>query len=244
MNTYKKILVTGASGGIGTAICDLFNSKNYKLILTSSSEEKLINLKKKYGEKGNYFYKLDLLDKKSIDNCTLDIAKNHKDLGIIVNNAGVTNDSLLLRMKSDQWNNVIKTNLDSNYYIIKNLISNMMSNKYGKIIGISSVIALTGNPGQSNYAASKSGMLGLYKSLALEFSKRNININVVSPGFIISSMTNNLTDNQKNAILSKIPMNRFGTAIEVANLVYFLSSEESSYITGQNFNINGGMLMP
>ena len=244
MITNKKILVTGASGGIGAAICDLFYSKNYKLILTSSSEEKLTNLKEKYGEKDNYFYKLDLLDKSSIDICTLDISKKHKDLGIIVNNAGVTNDSLLLRMKSEQWNNVIKTNLDSNYYIIKNLISNMMSNKYGKIIGISSVIALTGNPGQSNYAASKSGMLGLYKSLALEFSKRNININVISPGFIISSMTNNLTDNQKNDILSKIPMNRFGKPEEVANLVYFLSSEESSYITGQNFNINGGMLMP
>ena len=120
----------------------------------------------------------------------------------------------------------------------------MMSNKYGKVIGISSVIALTGNPGQSNYAASKSGMLGLYKSLALEFSKRNININVVSPGFISSPMTDKLTEKQQNEILSRIPINRFGSPKDVANLVYFLSSDDSSYITGQNFNINGGMLMP
>ncbi len=244
MSINKKVLITGGSGGIGTAICDLFFSKNYKLILTSSSDDKLNKLKIKYGENNNYFYKLDLSNKISTEDCVKDIAKNHKDLSIIVNNAGITQDSLLLRMKSDQWENVIKTNLDSNYYILKNLIPNMMSNKYGKVIGISSVIALTGNPGQSNYAASKSGMLGLYKSLALEFSRRNININIVSPGFIISSMTDKLSDNQKNDILNKIPMNRFGTAQDVANLVYFLSSDKSSYITGQNFNINGGMLMP
>ena len=243
MNDSKKILITGGSGGIGTAICDLYHSKKFKLILTSSSDDKLEKLKLKYGE-NNYYYKLDLLDRENIEITTLDISKNHKDISIIVNNAGLTNDSLLLRMKSNQWEDVITTNLNSNYYILKSLLPNMMSNKYGKVIGISSVIALTGNPGQSNYAASKSGMLGLYKSLALEFSKRNININVVSPGFIRSPMTDKLTENQQNEILSKIPINRFGSPKDVANLVYFLSSDDSSYITGQNFNINGGMLMP
>ncbi len=243
MNENKKILITGGSGGIGTAICDLYQSKQFKLILTSSSDEKLQKLKLRYGE-NNHYYKLDLLDKENVENTTLDISKNHKDISIIINNAGLTKDSLLLRMKSNQWEDVITTNLSSNYYILKSLLPNMMSNKYGKVIGISSVIALTGNAGQSNYAASKSGLLGLYKSLALEFSKRNININVVSPGFIRSPMTDKLTENQKNEILSKIPSNRFGLPNDVANLVYFLSTDESSYITGQNFNINGGMLMP
>ncbi len=243
MNENKKILITGGSGGIGTAICDLYQSKQFKLILTSSSDEKLEKLKLRYGE-NNHYYKLDLLNKENVENTTLDISKNHKDISIIINNAGLTKDNLLLRMKSNQWEDVITTNLSSNYYILKSLLPNMMSNKYGKVIGISSVIALTGNAGQSNYAASKSGLLGLYKSLALEFSKRNININVISPGFIRSPMTDKLTENQKNEILSKIPSNRFGLPKDVANLVYFLSSDESSYITGQNFNINGGMLMP
>ena len=243
MNENKKILITGGSGGIGTAICDLYESKQFKLILTSSSDEKLKKLKLRYGE-NNHYYKLDLLDKENVEKTTLDISKNHKDISIIINNAGLTKDSLLLRMKSNQWEDVITTNLSSNYYILKSLLPNMMSNKYGKVVGISSVIALTGNAGQSNYAASKSGLLGLYKSLALEFSKRNININVVSPGFISSPMTDKLTENQKNEILSKIPSNRFGLPNDVANLVYFLSTDESSYITGQNFNINGGMLMP
>ena len=243
MNENKKILITGGSGGIGTAICDLYKSKQFKLILTSSSDEKLKKLKLRYGE-NNHYYKLDLLNKENVENTTLDISKNHKDISIIINNAGLTKDNLLLRMKSNQWEDVITTNLSSNYYILKSLLPNMMSNKYGKVIGISSVIALTGNAGQSNYAASKSGLLGLYKSLALEFSKRNININVISPGFIRSPMTDKLTENQKNEILSKIPSNRFGLPKDVANLVYFLSSDESSYITGQNFNINGGMLMP
>ncbi len=146
-------------------------------------------------------------------------------------------------MKIDQWSNVIQTNLDSNYIILKSLLPNMLTKKYGKIIGISSVVASTGNPGQANYVASKSGMIGLYKSIALEVAKRNINVNIVSPGFIKTAMTDKLNDNQKNIILSKIPMSKFGTPMDVANLVFFLSSDDSSYITGQNFNINGGMLM-
>ena len=172
-----------------------------------------------------------------------DISSKHKDLSVIVNNAGITQDNLILRMKSEQWNSVIKTNLDSNFYIIKSLLPNMIANRYGKIIGISSVVASSGNPGQSNYVASKSGIIGLYKSIAHEVAKRNINVNVVSPGFITTAMTNKLSDNQKNEMLSKIPMNKFGSPKDVANLVYFLSTDQSSYITGQNFNVNGGMLM-
>ena len=146
-------------------------------------------------------------------------------------------------MKTDQWNNVIQANLSSNFTIIKALLPNMIRNKSGNIIGVSSVVATSGNPGQSNYVAAKSGMIGFYKSIALEVASRNINVNVVSPGFIVSPMTNKLNDNQKNVILEKIPMKRFGEANEIADLVYFLSSDDSKYITGQNIHINGGMLM-
>ena len=146
-------------------------------------------------------------------------------------------------MKTDQWNNVIQANLSSNFTIIKALLPNMIRNKSGNIIGVSSVVATSGNPGQSNYVAAKSGMIGFYKSIALEVASRNINVNVVSPGFIVSPMTNKLNENQKNVILEKIPMKRFGEANEIADLVYFLSSDDSKYITGQNIHINGGMLM-
>ena len=241
-DNIKTAFITGASGGIGQAICEKFINKNIKLILTSSSNDKIKILKNKYGSDHSY-YNLDISDKDSIEECASDIKENHKDLSIIVNNAGITKDNLILRMKTDQWNDVIKTNLDSNFFIIKSLLPNMISNKYGKIIGISSVVASSGNPGQSNYVASKSGIIGFYKSIAHEVARRNINVNIVSPGFITTPMTDKLNDNQKNDMLSKIPMNKFGNPIDVANLVYFLSTDESSYITGQNININGGMLM-
>ena len=162
---------------------------------------------------------------------------------IIVNNAGVTDDSLVLRMKQQQWNKVIEANLSSNFLIIKYLLPNMIKNKIGKIIGISSVVAISGNQGQANYVAAKSGMIGFYKSVALEVATRNININLISPGFIVSPMTEKLNEKQKNQILEKIPMKRFGKPNEIADLVYFLSGDESNYITGQNFHVNGGMLM-
>ena len=238
----KKVFITGATGGIGEAICNKFYQKEYNLVLTSSSDEKLLSLKKKYGDNNSY-YKIDISDFESIDRCMSQITSDHKDLTIIINNAGITSDNLLLRMKNDQWSKVIKTNLESNFFIVKSLLPNMISNRYGKIIGISSVVAVQGNPGQSNYVASKAGMIGFYKSIAHEVAKRNINVNVVSPGFISTNMTDKLEESQKNNILDKIPMKKFGIPDDVANLVYFLSSDKSSYITGQNFNVNGGMLM-
>ena len=238
----KKIFVTGASGGIGSAICNRFFKNNFTLVLTSSSEEKKNILKKKYGN-DHYYYKTNLSNSNELQETMKEISNSHKDISIIVNNAGITEDNLIFRMKYEQWTKVIQTNLDSNYLIIKSLLPNMISRRYGKIIGISSVVGITGNPGQSNYVASKSGMIGLYKSIALEVAKRNINVNIVSPGFIKTSMTDELNENQKNNILSRIPMDKFGNPEDVANLVYFLSSDESSYVTGQNFNVNGGMLM-
>ena len=242
MESSNKVLITGASGGIGSAICDKFNEFKFKLVLTSSSQENLEKLKSKYGNSHSYFH-IDLSKYDSLEE-NLNLIKNsHKDISVIVNNAGTTDDGLLLRMKNSQWNRVLDINLTSNFLIIKNLLPNMIANKIGKVIGISSVVAISGNPGQSNYVASKSGMIGLYKSIALEVASRNINVNLVSPGFIISPMTDKLNDVQKNKILDNIPMKKFGEPTDIANLVYFLSTNEASYITGQNFHINGGMLM-
>ena len=238
----NKILVTGASGGIGSAIADQFAKDEQTLILTSSSKDTLALLKNKYGN-SNFYYNLNFNDSKSLDESLKLISEEHKDLSVIVNNAGITEDSIILRMKQEQWEKVIQANLSSNFSIIKNLLPNMIKQKYGKIIGISSVVAISGNPGQSNYVAAKSGMIGFYKSLALEVASRNINVNVISPGFISSPMTDKLNDKQKDQILQKIPMNRFGQPNEIANLVKFLSSDYSNYITGQNFHVNGGMLM-
>ncbi len=242
MNEIKKIFITGASGGIGSAICKKFIDKNFTLVLTASSDEKVEKLKDIYGD-NNFYYKINLADSEILDTCLKEVAKNHKDISVIVNNAGVTEDNLIFRMKNEQWNKVIQTNLNSNYQIIKSLLPNMLSKKYGKIIGISSIVGSTGNPGQANYVASKSGMIGLYKSIASEVAKRNINVNIISPGFISTAMTENLSSEQKESYLSRIPMSRFGKPEDIANLVYFLATDDSSYITGQNFHVNGGMLM-
>ena len=216
--------------------------KEYQLILTSSSKEKINFLQNKFGS-DNFYYEVDISNNISLQNCVEQVAADHNDISVIVNNAGTTEDNLIFRMKYDQWMKAIQTNLNSNYQIIKTLLPNMLSKKYGKIIGISSIVATTGNPGQSNYVASKSGMIGLYKSIALEVAKRNINVNIISPGFISTAMTDKLNENQKENYLSKIPMAKFGEPKDIANLVYFLSSDKASYITGQNFHVNGGMLM-
>ncbi len=242
MSNIKKIFLTGASGGIGSSLCSKYLKNNYTLVLTSSSDQKLLNLKNQYGE-NHHYYKVDLSNAENLQSCLDLVSKDHKDISVIVNNAGTTEDNLIFRMKNDQWSKVIQTNLNSNYQIIKSLLPNMLTNKYGKIVGISSIVGTTGNPGQSNYVASKSGMIGLYKSIALEVAKRNINVNTVSPGFISTSMTSKLTEDQKNNYLNKIPMMRFGSPEDVANLVYFLSTDDSAYMTGQNLHINGGMLM-
>ena len=242
MNNLEKVFITGSSGGIGGAITKKFNDAGYKLILISSSKEKLSTMENTYGDLHSYYH-LDLSDLSTITSKMNEIANNHPDISIVINNAGLTSDNLLLRMKLEQWQEVINTNLSSNFVIIKSILPNMIKNKKGKIIGISSVVALSGNPGQSNYVSSKSGMIGMYKSIAHEVASRNINVNVVSPGFIVSPMTQKLNELQKNKILDNIPMKKFGEPVDVANLVYFLTTNEASYITGQNFHVNGGMLM-
>ena len=238
----KKVLITGASGGIGKELCQKFIDSGCKIICTSSTEDKLENLKKLFGN-SNYYYHLDLLNKDLVKKNINIIAENHKDIDILINNAGLTNDNLLLRMKEDQWENVINVNLNSNFYIIKAILSNMIKNKRGNIIGITSLIAFSGNPGQANYAASKSGLTSMYKSIALEVAQRNIRVNTIAPGFIISPMTDTLNESQVNSIMEKIPMKKLGKPEDISNMALFLSSNLSSYITGQTLHINGGMMM-
>ena len=238
----KKVLITGSSGGIGLSLCKIFLKMECKIIFTSSNDNKLNELKNKFGNKNSY-YLLNLSDTNSLPSSISKITEENRDIDILINNAGISKDNLFLRMKAEQWNEVINVNLNSNFYIIKSILPNMIKSKKGNIIGITSVVAHMGNPGQANYAASKSGMISMYKSLALEVAQRNININLISPGFIQSSMTEKLNDKQKNNIMDKIPMKKFGHPDDIANLAVFLASDASSYITGQTFHVNGGMLM-
>jgi len=238
----KKVLITGSSGGIGASLCKIFLKMECKVIFTSSNDNKLSELKNKFGNENSY-YLLNLSDINSLSSSISNIAEENTDIDILINNAGISKDNLFLRMQADQWNEVMNVNLNSNFYIIKSILPNMIKNKKGNIIGITSVVAHIGNPGQANYTASKSGMISMYKSLALEVAQRNININLISPGFIQSPMTEKLNDKQKNNIMDKIPMKKFGHPDDVANLAVFLASDTSSYITGQTFHVNGGMLM-
>ena len=238
----KKVLITGSSGGIGKALCKKYIQNDSTLICTSQSEDKLEQLKNEFGNR-HFYYTLNLSNIDQISNIVKRISSEHKDLDIIINNAAITNDNIFLRMKEEQWNDVIKINLTSNFYIIKTLLPNLLKNKSGCVIGISSVVGLTGNPGQANYTASKAGMISMYKSIALEVAQRNIRMNIIAPGFIKTPMSEKLNQEQVDSILSRIPMNKLGTPEDVANLAFFLSSDEASYITGQTFHINGGMLM-
>ena len=238
----KKILLTGATGGIGKSLCENLISSDHTMILISSNDEKIEYLKKNYGNK-HFYYKIDLSDMQTLPEKLKLLNEKHNDIEVLVNNAGITQDNLLMRMSWEQWKKVIDTNLNSNFLIIKSFLPNMIKNRKGKIIGISSVVASTGNPGQANYVASKAGMIGMYKSIALEVAQRNINVNIVSPGFIKSPMTDKLNEEQQNNIMKIIPNKKFGNPEDIANIVNFLISEEANYITGQTFHVNGGMLM-
>ena len=238
----KKVLLTGASGGIGKTLAEKFINSGAKLIITSSNEDKLSILKSKYGNK-HLYYLLDLSDTNQLTDNVKKIREENRDIDILVNNAGIAKDNLLIRMNKEQWQDVIDINLTSNFYIIKNILPDMIKRRKGKILGITSVVAFSGNPGQTNYTASKGGMIAMYKSLASEVAQRNINVNLIAPGFIESPMTEALNEDQRNSIMDKIPMKKFGLPEDVANLALFLTSDYSSYITGQSFHVNGGMLM-
>tara|TARA_Y100000022_G_scaffold186937_1_gene183941 strand:- start:354 stop:1076 length:723 start_codon:yes stop_codon:yes gene_type:complete len=237
----KNVLVTGATGGIGEAVCKKLK-ENYNLIVVSRNKEKLINFMR---DNKSIIKRLicDLKDSNQIKNMIEEIISTNLNIDILVNNAGVTDDSLFIRMNYQKWQNVIKTNLDSNFLLSSSISRLMIKKKWGRIINITSIVGHTGNLGQANYVASKSGITGMTKSIALELAKWNITVNCVSPGFIKTNMTENLNEEQKNAIISKIPLGMIGSPNDVANCVEFLASDESKYITGETIHVNGGMAM-
>ena len=231
----KKLLVTGGTGTIGSSICNYFKKNGCDEIYSTTTN---INKVKSYQDYIN-FKELDL---SNIKNLNLDNFLDF-DIDYLVLNAGLNKDNVFLRMSSDDWKNVINVNLNSSFYLLKHFTKKMVKKRFGRVVFITSVVAHTGNPGQVNYTASKAGILGMVKSLALELSTRNITVNCVAPGFIQSNMTDKLNDNQKNAILDKIPMKKLGTSDDIANAVGFLCSDNADYITGQTLHVNGGLAL-
>ncbi len=241
--TGKTALVTGATGGIGKAISKNLIKQGATVILSGTREERLEELANEIGE-GTKYVACNLSDESAVEalyDKAEEIAGGQID--ILVCNAGITKDGLILRMKNQDFSDVIDVNLKSTFILNKNAIKKMMRKKYGRIINIASVVGVTGNPGQANYVASKAGMIGMTKSLAQEVASRGITINCVAPGFIESPMTDILNDQQRTAILSKIPAGKMGQADDIAKGVAFLASEEAAYITGNTLHINGGMFM-
>ncbi|MDA0939020.1 MAG: 3-oxoacyl-[acyl-carrier-protein] reductase [Proteobacteria bacterium] len=239
----SSVLITGAAGGIGSAIVSLMHKGGAKIIAVGSNEDNLKVMSGHYNERFEYF-RCDLLDASAANSVYDNAQEKFGDIDIVVCNAGVTSDALAVRMNEDQWNKVLQLNLHSTFLINRAAIKKMMLRRYGRIINISSIVASSGNVGQANYTAAKAGMIGMSKTLAIESASRGITVNCVSPGFIDTKMTADLPENIKKAILSKIPLMRMGNAEEVAHAVSFLAAKESSYITGQNIHVNGGMLMP
>lgn len=247
MNDNKVALITGGSRGIGEKIAERFAQAGYNLIINYVSNiENVEELETKIKGNANIeilFIQSDVTSFESCENMVNEAIKKFGHIDVLVNNAGITKDTLLMRMKEEDFDKVINVNLKGTYNVTKNVIPYMMKQKYGKIINISSVVGVSGNAGQVNYAASKAGIIGFTKSVAKELASRNILANCVAPGFIKTDMTDVLSDSVKESINSQIPLKKMGTAEEVANAVYFLGNEENTYITGQVLNVDGGMLM-
>ena len=238
----KNIIVTGASGGIGNAIIKKLSEAGANILASGTRIEKLEELKKNF--EGIKILKFDISESNKIEEF-IENATNALggSLDAIVNNAGITQDNLAIRMSLDEWQKVININLTSTFLMSKFAIKKMLKNKSGKIVNITSVVGHTGNLGQANYTASKAGIVAMSKSLAIEYAKKNININCISPGFIKTAMTDKIDDKFKEAIISKIPSARLGEPDDIANAVLFLSSEQSNYINGETLHVNGGMYM-
>ena len=239
----KLVLVTGASRGIGKAIALTLGRAGATIIGTATTESGADNISKVFaGNKiSGKVFRLDVTDNEQISNLVKTVNEDFGTIDILINNAGITRDNILLRMKEDEWEDIIDTNLTSIYKMSKSVLRGMIKNRSGRIISITSVVAAMGNAGQSNYAAAKAGMIGFTKSLAREVGVRGITVNAIAPGFIETDMTDNLPNDQKEALASQIPMGRLGTADEVANAVLFLAGDSGSYITGQTLHVNGGM---
>ena len=234
----KKILITGATGGIGGAIVKKFISLDGTVLGTGTN---LDNLKKEYPKIQTSQF--DISKHENIDDFIDNVFTNLGGLDILINNAGITKDNLSLRMKNEEWQKVIDVNLSSTFILSKCAIKKMLKNKFGRVVNITSIVGHSGNLGQANYSASKAGVVAMSKSLAIEYAKKNITINCVSPGFIKSDMTDKISEEIKKTLTSRIPMNRLGSGEDVSNTVAFLSSDASSYITGETIHVNGGMYM-
>ena len=235
----KKALITGGAGGIGSAIAKTYIAAGANITITGTNEEKLKNLSAELGDNCSY-----TICNLGSDNDISELINNYcKDLDILVCNAGITQDNLFMRMSAEEWQSVLDINLTASFKLIKGSIRGMMKKRFGRIINISSVVASTGNPGQANYCASKAGMIGMSKSIALEVASRNITVNCISPGFIETAMTKKLSDEQRETITSKIPSKKLGDPEDISLAALYLASAQSGYITGQNININGGLYL-
>ena len=237
----KKVLITGATGGIGGSLVKKFLSLNAEVLGTGTNPEKLEKLKKEYSK--IKVKKFDISSHSEIEKFVDEASDELNGLDVLVNNAGINRDNLSLRMKEEEWQKVIDINLSSTFLLSKYAIKKMLKSNSGRVINITSIVGHTGNIGQSNYAASKAGTIGMSKSLSIEYAKKNITINCVSPGFIVSDMTNSIPEKIKSILLSKIPMGKMGSGDDVSNCVAFLSSDEAAYITGETIHVNGGMYM-
>jgi 3-oxoacyl-[acyl-carrier protein] reductase len=237
----KKILITGATGGIGGELVKKFDSLGGNILATGTNAEKLDKIKKIYSN--IKVKKFDISEHSRIEEFIENVTLELGGLDIIINNAGKTFDNLSLRMKDEEWKKIIDINLTSTFLLTKYSIKQMLKNKFGRVVNITSVVGHTGNAGQTNYAASKAGIIGMSKSFAIEYAKKNITVNCVSPGFIVSDMTMNIAEKVKLYLTSRIPMGKLGTGEDVSNCVAFLSSNEASYITGETIHVNGGMYM-
>ena len=238
----KNIIVTGASGGIGNSIVKKLNDSGANILASGTKIEKLEELKSKYKNIKTLKFDISKSDEveKFIENASTELGGN---LNCLVNNAGITQDNLAIRMSIDEWKKVIDINLTSTFLLTKFAIKKMLKNKSGKVINITSVVGHTGNLGQANYTASKAGIIAMSKSLAIEYAKKNINVNCISPGFIKTAMTDKIDDKFKEIIISKIPSARLGEPEDIANAVNFLASNQSDYINGETLHVNGGMYM-
>ncbi|GAA5189347.1 3-oxoacyl-ACP reductase FabG [Ferrimonas gelatinilytica] len=240
--TGKVALVTGASRGIGRAIAEHFVAAGAKVVGTATSERGAAAISEYLGDAGMGLV-LNVTEQASVDALFAEIKAQYGDIDVLVNNAGITRDNLMMRMKEEEWCDILDTNLTSIFRTSKAVLRAMMKKRHGRIINIGSVVGTMGNPGQANYCAAKAGVIGFTKSLAKEVASRGITVNAVAPGFIQTDMTEELTDDQKSGILGQVPVGRLGQAQEIADAVLFLASDRASYITGETLHVNGGMVM-
>ena len=240
--TGKTALVTGASGGIGAAIATTLHAQGASVVLHGTREVRLAALQAELGERA-HIVTANLGDREAVANIIAEATEKAGPISILVNNAGITRDNLAMRMKEEEWDAVIDVNLTASMILCRTAMRGMMKARHGRIISISSIVGVIGNPGQSNYAASKAGMIGYSKALAQEVASRGVTVNVIAPGFIETPMTDELSDDQKTALLSRVPAARLGQADEIAAAVAYLASDEAAYVTGATIHVNGGMVM-